>query len=253
MSENLEFQQLSKPPITEAVVDFRVKLQDRINVDILKKVEDHLDKKYTSKGPNRKVSATLQVDANDSENPQLLSTNNIVGYSFESSDKHYLIQLNLEGITISRLNGYTSWDELVEELANVYATYKEIVGEFVITRTAVRYINKLTVPLQYLDFDDYLTVAPQVPKGLPQVMSEFVTRTVTPVDEERATVIFMQALQPNFEPVDGISVIIDIDVFSEEQYSSEDAIRSVMLDKLRKLKNKTFFSSITEKALELIK
>jgi uncharacterized protein (TIGR04255 family) len=249
MSENvLKFPQLRAAPIEEAVIDFRVQLSQELNPESLKSFKDFFEDKFNVKAQNNKISTAFQLKDNEASLPQVV--NNLTGYTFESNDKEYVVKVNLDGLTVGRVRSYTSWDDLINEVSQIWDCYAKLVGDFVVTRSAVRYINKIVLPGPYLDFDDYLTAAPRVPHGLPQAMSEFISRTVTPIDENSG-VIFTQAFQAGVIPNKEVTVILDIDVFSEQEFDSTDSVKNEILKKLRLAKNQTFFSSITEKTLEL--
>lgn len=251
MNENVSrFPQLGAAPIVEAVIDIRLRPCKPIEVGDLSLLGEKLSNKYHFKAHHHKLQASLVLG--DAEGPKQDISDKIVGHSYESEDGNYIVQINPEGMTISRLNGYTTWDELAEEARNVWTCYRETLGEFYVIRTAVRYINKLELPRSGLDFDDYLTAAPIIPKELPQSYIEFFTRNVIPMIEDDACIILTQAFQGDHGSAnDKISVILDIDVFSEKEHSSEDDVCFEMLDILRGIKNKAFFSSITPKTLEI--
>ncbi len=139
-----------------------------------------------------------------------------------------------------------------DEAFRLWKLYKDLVSPEII-RVAVRFINKIDIPLSSqtaLDFDDYLTAGPIVPKELPQGISSFLTRVVINDPEIDASAIITQAFEQIVDPK-YVPIIFDIDVFKQESkgLSEEEAWRT--LEKLRHFKNRIFFASITEKIKEL--
>ena len=155
----------------------------------------------------------------------------------------------MDGFTFSRLTLYETWELFRDEAYRLWEKYKEITAP-VITRVALRYINKMEIPLPIKDFSDYLTAAPNVPEGLPQGVSSFLTRVVIHEPSIDAAAIITQALD-QIVNLNVFPIILDIDVFKQrsEGINEEDAWD--ILEKLRHFKNEIFFKSITEKAKEL--
>jgi uncharacterized protein (TIGR04255 family) len=157
------------------------------------------------------------------------------------------------GFTFSRLKPYISWQQLRDEARRIWDYYKEVTSAELITRVALRYINNLNIPVpeHELKFHDYLTAPPAVPDGIPQAISEFVTRVVVPVPSLNANAIITQALEPISKPK-FLPLILDIDVFRFNPDGIEEDPWKI-LESLRVFKNKIFFNSITNTLEEMYK
>lgn len=247
-TETTNFPKLGSPPIAEAVIDFRVRLEKKIEVESLLKFEERVKGKYTLRDKTREAHVALPVGNED--RPQSSISSRVIGYNFESTNKEYVIQLGLEGLTISRLPHYTTWEDFLNEAKVIWGHFSKIVGSVTITRSALRYINRLELPGPSVDFDEYLTAPPQIPPGLPQHLVEFISRNIIPVEEAKAAIILTQAFRPVFTG-NVLPVILDIDVFSEREINAIDGQQWEVLETLRILKNRAFFNSITPKTLEL--
>ena len=116
---------------------------------------------------------------------------------------------------------------------------------------AMRYLNRLDLPFRDGDsFTRFLVAPPELPAGAPQLVRSFVSRIVAH-DGTGAQAIVTQKL--NVRPDPPVAVILDLDILyplSEGIEPTADAIRAY-LEKLRILKNQTFFSLITEEAVKL--
>lgn len=138
-----------------------------------------------------------------------------------------------------RANGVALWDE-----------YQAAIRPELITRIALRYVNRLELPLNLRDFKDYLTAPPDVPPKLPQTLSSFLTRIVIPIEKIGASAIITQksdyVTEGNTQPV-----ILDIDVFKTGEFSGDGKEAWDVADLLRIEKNKIFFESITGRMEEL--
>jgi uncharacterized protein (TIGR04255 family) len=242
-----EYPVLSKAPIIEALIDIRVKMKEDLLVEQFNSIYDSISGQYPDKKERHKWEGKLEFKRG--ETPISTTTETIDGYIFTSVDKKQILQTRLDGFTFSRLKPYETWEHLRNEAQGLWKKYKEATSPE-ITRVALRYINKMEIPLPIMDFSDYLTAAPIVPEGLPQGVSSFLTRIVIHEPKIDASAIITQALEQIVNP-NILPLILDIDVFKQksEGISEEDAWET--LEKLRHFKNKIFFKSITEKAKEL--
>lgn len=238
---------LAKAPITEALIDIRIRVRDDLKIDQLYSICESISKEY----PNKKERYQLEekLEFKKGETPISTAAEIVDGYLFISADEKQIFQARLDGFTFNRLKPYETWERFRDEAYRLWHKYKEVTSPEII-RVALRYINKMELPLPITDFSDYLTAAPIVPAGLPQGVTSFLSRVFIHEPEISATGIITQAFERIINP-DIIPIILDIDVFKEkpEGMSEEEAWQ--IFEKLRNFKNKIFFKSITEKAKEL--
>ena len=240
---------LSKAPITEALIDIRVKPKKGIEVEQLDSIYAIISDQY----PNRQILRRLEsrIEFKQEESTVSPDADTINGYVYTSSDQIQVVQARPDGLTFSRLKPYETWERFRAEAYRLWEMYAEITSPELITRVALRYVNTLNIPLPIKDFSDYLTSPPVVPPALPQGVSSFLTRVVIHESSLDAVAIITQALEqivdPNFAPI-----ILDIDVFKQSQIGMTKEEAWDVLEKLRHLKNKIFFESITEKLKELL-
>lgn len=238
------FPTLLKAPITEAVLDIRVKIREGMQVEHLNSIYDAVSGQYPEKKERHKWEGILEFKKGAS--PLSATAEAIDGYMFYSADQKQILQTRLDGFTFSRLKPYETWEHFRDEAHRLWHIYRDTVSPE-ITRVALRYINKIEIPLPINDFSEYLTAAPSVPTDLPQGVSSFLTRLVIHEPAIDASAILTQALEQIVNP-EILPIILDIDVFRQksEGISEEDAWKT--FEQLRHFKNKIFFKSITPKA-----
>ena len=102
----------------------------------------------------------------------------------------------------------------------------------VVPRVALRYINRLDLPLaDGEEFHKFLVSPPELPDEAPQATSEFLSRIVA--HEGNIALVVTQRLLTRPDPGALVPVMIDIDAsYNGELGPSVDAIRPV-LDRLR--------------------
>lgn len=242
---------LSKAPIVEGLIDIRVKPADGFKSESLLAICDLIKEQYPSHKEALHLQASFEFKEGEGAEQSIRSQK--VGYRFDSADGRYVLQVQHGGFTLSRLKPYETWETLFAEARRLWAHYVSVAKPQAITRVATRYINRIELDAVQLDFDDYLAAPPNIPKRLPQVISEFLTRIVLTEKDRGASIVLTQALEPMNLANNTVPVIIDIDVFKEVAFAVDSEDYWQLLSEFRHLKNKAFFDSITDKTLELLR
>jgi uncharacterized protein (TIGR04255 family) len=242
---------LPNAPITEAVIDLRVELSAPATVeDIRRALADRRNLGYTIKGPI--VQSEFGFSVNIEEEPQIrarASSATTLGLRLHSADDRYVAQFSIAGFTLSRLQPYESWENLLSEAKRLWAGYLECLPVERIVRTATRYINNLRLPLTQ-NLERFLILLPVLPDGVPELLSAFLQRFVVHHSASGSHVILTQTLEAT-SPEGPLPVILDIDAFRETVFAPAGPQVWQGLDQLRSLKNDVFFGCLTEEAIGL--
>jgi len=239
---------LNKAPITEAIIDFRVILPSGFEPQEFSNLSVDLSGRYPKNEPRRIITGAFGMEKGKPfiETPE---DKGIQGYIYKSEDEKNVVQFRLDGFTFNRLYPYTEWESVLSEAKNLWQLYSSKSKPELITRIAVRYINRLDLQLPIKDFEEYLTAPPKIPASLPQEVSRFLTRIV--IHDADITANIIQSLDKSPKP-DHVGIILDIDVFKIKEKSGFDKVNVwTEFEKLRELKNRIFFESITEKTARL--
>lgn len=244
---------LKNAPITEALIDIRVKLPSSLDTGQINSIHDAIKEQYPDKQEQRvsefKFEPKAEVTVKSSEAK-------IHGFRYLTSDKKQIVQTRIDGFTFSRLHPYITWTQLRDEARRLWKIYTDITSPELIYRVAVRYINNLNIPMPIDDFGDYLVSPPVVPDNpdvkdkLPQGISSFLNRIVLPKPEINSHAIITQALETIIDTNKSLPIILDIDaIYLNPDGFAEDYAWN-KLEELRYFKNEIFFNSITKKLLE---
>jgi uncharacterized protein (TIGR04255 family) len=170
------------------------------------------------------------------------------GYFFRTADEKTIAQFRVDGFTFNRLRPYTSWEELFPQALELWHLYATVSRPEVITRLAVRYINRIMLPAGAITFEPYLRAAPVIPPELPQSISSFLTRVTISDPQTDIAAHVAQALEAN-TPEQRLIVILDIDTYKQSEFAIDDPVIKQTLQQLRDFKNIVFFNSLTEETL----
>jgi uncharacterized protein (TIGR04255 family) len=246
-----EFPHLKNAPITEALIDFRVRLPAVFDIARLKEAHNQIKDRYPQMDEQKMIEQEFQLQSKEGQPPQCtVRDRGVIGYFFRSADQMNLVQFRRDGFTFNRLYPYTSWNEVFPEASRLWQMFVALAQPEEISRLAVRYINRVQLPLAQLDFSAYLTAPPALPRWSPQNVSSFLSRVVIHEPETGIAANIVQALEPPLNN-DYISMILDIDVYEANVSELTPEAALSHFEKLREMKNRIFFGSLTDKAIAL--
>jgi uncharacterized protein (TIGR04255 family) len=237
---------LSKAPLVEGLIDIRVEQSAAATPAALKAACDELAAEFPSRQEQHTIVAqfSFSSDANTTSSTTEQGPDGII---LRSADEKWVVQFRLDGFTISRLHPYGTWDELKAKASALWANYSEAAKPIKVVRIASRFVNRVQMPPGESFDKTFLTNFVMGP-SLPQSVAGYLLRVVIPFEEQNAVAIVTQSLD-----VGDKECILDLDTFSvQPQGIAENEIWS-KLDNLRDVKNRLFFGSFTEAALERFK
>jgi uncharacterized protein (TIGR04255 family) len=239
---------LSRPPISEALVDIRAA------VDQPREVFEALARDLSSEGfskveARRSIRAEMRV--RDGKLLPLKETlTEFEGLRVTNPEGTLMVQFRPDGFTFNNLKAYIGGDRLIAESLRLWSKFVERAHPALVQRIAFRYINRLELPLRTGDqFRRYLTAPPELPEGAPQSVSEFLSRVVGHDLPTESTAVVTQRL--TFAETGTPVVVIDVDVYKVGRFPVDPGELRPLLDSLRVLRNRTFFSLLTEEAVSL--
>jgi uncharacterized protein (TIGR04255 family) len=241
-----------KAPITEALLDIRVTPRASAPelLDELAKVVKSLRDEYPEVTEQMigAASVTLGADAPPQASAQQLRN----GFVAFSPDRKRAVQARVDGFSASKLAPYIDWNDLRCEARRLWNQYRKAANPIMVTRVALRYINRIDIPLPISDLKDYLRTAPEISPELPQEMTNFFMQLHLPQSDLHLMCILNSAMLPPTSP-GMVSILFDIDLFRTSSVPQNEQEIWELLDQMRVRKNKIFEGSITEQARELFR
>lgn len=245
LSLHEQFPHLENAPIVEAVIEVRAQAstpweEDSVSQKIKRAVPD-----YPNAHPLKAFRHELKVEAGQAPE-QTVHDLGWRGLRCETEDKLQVVQFYRDSFVFSRLQPYENWDSFYAEAMRLWRIHQSIAKPEQVDRLGLRFINRIRVPQSKFELDDYLTVAPQPPKGTGYPFVSFLHQDLFQVPGRPYRVNMIKTIQE----AEGAWLILDIDVFTTQSLEVEQVEEPRYLREMRWLKNKFFFSSITEKAKE---
>jgi uncharacterized protein (TIGR04255 family) len=245
------FPPLSRAPIVEAVIGVTARAESSWEEGaISEQLKQHLPE-YPSIHAHREIQHELKL-ATDAQPELAVHDMGWRGLRCESADKLHIAQFNRDGFSFSRLNPYHGWEQFHQEGFRLWDIYKDVAQPAEIQRIGLRFINRIEFLQNEVKLEDLLENPPKPPRGMDVPFEGFLHQnTLVVAGHPSYRINLIQTVQPPQGVDASWGVILDIDVFTTEPIVNPNLIGQ-HLTKMRWLKNKVFFGSITNKTLELI-
>ena len=248
-----EFPQLSRPPIVEAIIDIRFAVPDLFEIETLRPLagrfhSDRLPHLEERKGGD----ATIEIRTGDGQ--VRVSNTDPVTARFVRSDYDgekpatRTLLWSRDGIAVSHATPYRNWETVLHDAKEMFSEFVAAASPQKVTRVAARYLNKIPLPPQTIDLDDYFVGGPKVPENAPQSVFDFSHRVGIECGESMRAWLKMFMDGQN-EPGPN-SIILDIDVFVVTEIRPEWDLAVNILSRIRQMKNTLFFGTLKDKAVE---
>lgn len=234
-------------PIIEAILEATILRATPVQFDELTTLKIN-----TARYPDRVEMETLCSQTNVGEIVDASAQSQKIGYQYKSADGKFIIQSKSDGFSVSRLAPYTNWQDLCEEFTTFWICYAQRVAPDLISKLAVRYVNRFDLPGDSLDLSNYFRTYPELSKDIKYPVTNFLHQIQLPMPDINGGAVITQARLPSIrESV--ISVLLDIAVYQKFELPLTAASLRLKLDGLRDRKNELFEACIKSPARELIR
>lgn len=247
-----EFPHLRNAPIREAVLEIRTSAgaewqESTAIASIKSRLSD-----YTDFRPQTEFSGQLTIGA--SEVAARMRPAVWRGVRAASPDQKHVVQFNRAGFIFSRLRPYEAWERFKSESMRLWAIHQELGVRAEIERVGLRFINAIAFPegVPVVELDDYIRTATRTPEDFDLPLADtFVRDTLTTPGYPYAITI-VRTVRRETKVAEGPlrSLIIDIDVFTVSGTAGLGDSLEQHLERMRVLKNRAFFGTITQRALK---
>jgi len=247
------FPHLANAPIVEAVIEIRARVEavweeSEIVPRLKSKLPDYPD--------THSINAVTQQFTFETAAAPKIGTHEMGwdGLRMRSADTHHVVQFTRDSFLFSRLQPYESWEHLENEAMRLWEIHSEVAKPREIQRLGVRFINRIPMPPKETRFEDYIEPHAQTPRELDLPFLNFLHKETFVVPGSVYGINITKTLQfPQNRLVEGVGILIDVDVFTVVPFILDENGLKGRLKEMRWLKNKSFFGSITAKALEVFR
>lgn len=172
------------------------------------------------------------------------------GFRLQDEQNHHVVQFMQSGVVFSRLEPYEKWEIFTAEALRIWQLFVELAEPTIIERLGVRHINQIQLENGEQP-STYLKIEPYSLPGLNIFPENFFYKDTYQVPGYPYSIHWVRTIQPQESaPSNQQALIVDIDVFTTQLLQLDQNTLTQRLQEMRWLKNKLFFSSITDTALK---
>lgn len=234
-------------PIREAIFDIKVNELASGTIDRLEKVCQKISENYPNKKKQYNISGRIQFKENLPLGNE--TSTEFIGFILSNVEGNRQVQIRIDGFSFNMLKPYSEWEDFSSEAFRLWKVYTEILNPDGVNRIALRYINKIDIPLPMENFQKYIVNMPPIPLILPQKFKNFFMQIEVPCEKEDVNVILTETIDKASSKV--LPFILDIDVYKLKKADYTEADLRVEFEYLRSLKNNIFENCITQEAKKL--
>src|SRR5262245_61063091 len=161
---------LKNAPITEALLDIRAELPPDTTLAALAPFYDLVRDRYPQREERRVDQIEVRLDPVGGT--QFSRTGAATGLLMRALSNEKAVQARLDGFTFNKLRPYESWELLRDEAMELWQTYVRVASPTRVHRVALRFINRLELPLPLASFKDFILTIPEVAPPLPQALAD---------------------------------------------------------------------------------
>jgi uncharacterized protein (TIGR04255 family) len=242
-----KFPRLSHPPIVEAVIHWQARAQNPLEPELLTAALAERLPEYATRDPIQQFNFVALVSGEEAS-PVVQHQKGWQGIRLKSGDGRYVIQFTREGLAFSRTGEYQHWEPFRDAAKQAWRVYLDIAAPVETQRLEVRFINHIAAATP-ATLHDYLRDPPTCPSNLP--LQEFVYQSTFGVPGHPFGVRVIKVMQPSMPDLKQSSgLFLDIDVFSTKPIPNDPDELDETLVRMRRLKNKVFFSLLKKAAVQ---
>jgi uncharacterized protein (TIGR04255 family) len=239
-----KFPRLATAPITEAMVHWQAQATVPLGNSLQQQLQEYLPD-YPHYESIQEF--TVELGAVDGTSAEVRQQTQWQGLKLRNAENTYVAQFTSQGVIFSRLAPYEQWSSFQAEAMRFWNAFLRIAQPLAIQRLGVRYINRIPLdrdeqPSKYIKH-----IQPHIPQ-LDFPIEMFFYQDVYSIPGYPYLANWICTREPPSPTAPQGALILDIDVFNSEPFLPDQGRLEQRLQEMRWLKDKIFFSCITETA-----
>ena len=235
----------AKPPIVEAVCEFRLTSETRWDLTVPGLLYERLKGSFPQK-EQRMIQEMELTQGPEGLHQQIRTSERII---FFTEDKKMLVQVGPRLLAINVLKPYPHWEGFKPRIEMAWKSLQAAIEVQGLERIGLRYINHIELPAQGGELAEYFEFYPFVGQRLPQQMVSFLAGVefsyaddrdrcrvqLTPIPGSGGKSLFMLDID-YFLARPGAVEVVDALAWVEEAHNRvEEVFEGCITDKLREM------------------
>lgn len=239
----------TRPPITEAVLEFRT--ASLVDQSTLERLGRKLSKPYS----NSLTETVTELEVDPTGNAKVKPAE-WIGLKLTSQDQADMVILRKNICATIRLAPYNGWESFEERARANWEVWRRETGPLPLSRIGIRYVNRIDIPgaNDLIQIEEYLNLLPKSPDRFQEPMSSFTIQVLRPFGSDNCKLLMNSSNV--FSPLIGYtSFALDIDLSVEQAADVSLPVKEGeiwnLVRRMREHKNSVFESCISDKARAL--
>lgn len=242
------------PPIEEALCEFHFDPSEEWDLTIPGKLHTALGDEYSGK-PRHQNEVQLGVAVQDGKPAALQHDKALRKVLLVTNDDTRMVGIGRDVVSVHMLRPYQGiadlseggWDEFRGRIHRTLDAYWKVAEPNGVKRIGIRYVNRINIPRESANLEDYLRYTSPVVPELPNRVRQYVSRTEFVYDNEVRLILS----QANIPSPSSVQVLLDLDMIwqAETAIGKSDAVK--MVQDLRDRERSAFEAIITDKTRRL--
>ncbi len=171
----------AEPPVIEAVCEFKLPADSEWDLTIPGLIYERVSAEFPHKEQHLVQEVNMKQSSEGTQH-QIHTSERAV---FLSDDRKAFLQMGPHLLAVNCLKPYPSWVGFKPRIENAFRALTNTVRFETLQRIGLRYINRIEIPSQSLDLDEYFEFRPFLGENLPQDMANFIVGCMLPFNERR--------------------------------------------------------------------
>ena len=237
-------QNYAKPPIVEAVLEFRFQ-PELSKAQVSKAVKSF--RGFPVKEEEVRIEAKMEIGARKVDVQERFA-----GFKLSLSDRTRIVIARTESIAFAELAPYSGWENFSQYAQSSWKAWRKTLGPQKLTRLGLKYINRIDIPVppsEPVDAERYVTILPRVPDfGGVDALYTMQVRTSIPSHTLNVTIntSIVHSPVPN-----NTSILLDIDLDRQQDVPQRKKLLWTTMASMRIVKNAVFKACVKDAAREL--
>jgi uncharacterized protein (TIGR04255 family) len=116
------------------------------------KFQENIKDHFKDRKTKHSFQAEFRFSPGKDESTPVIPKGKTEGYIFHSKNENKIVQARLDGFTFNKLRAYEDWNKFHSEARELWELYDKIIKPISVDRIALRYINRIEIPLPFDDF-----------------------------------------------------------------------------------------------------